>query len=123
MHELAICQALMDQVRSIAEERHASSVVAIIVGVGPLSGVEADLLQNAYTIARTGTVAEHAQLMIESLPIKISCKQCGKESNASANNLVCPHCANWQTTLLSGDELMLMSVELERPEQASTAVH
>ena len=118
MHELAICQALMDQVQSIAEQRHASSVVAIIVGIGPLSGVEAGLLKNAYSIACAGTIAEHAELMIENLPVQISCKQCGKESKVPANKLVCPHCANWQTTLVSGDELMLMSVELERPKEA-----
>jgi Zn finger protein HypA/HybF involved in hydrogenase expression len=31
-----------------------------------------------------------------------------------ANRLVCPHCKNWRTTLVSGDEMVLQQVELER---------
>lgn len=123
MHELAVCQALMDQVQNIAEDRNASSVAVIIIGIGPLSGIETDLLKNAYPIASAGTVAEHAELVIKNLPVQISCKACNKESSVPPNKLVCPHCGDWQTTLVSGDELLLMSVELERPQHVSTAVH
>ena len=124
MHELAICHALMTQVQGIAEERNASSVVAIVVGIGPLSGVEAPLLKNAYPIASAGTVAENARLVIEDLPVQVHCDQCGNESAVAANKLVCPHCNNWQTKLVSGDELLLMSVELEKPGEASiNALH
>ncbi len=114
MHELAICQALMSQVETIASERNASHVVSIVIGMGPLSGVEAQLLQHAYPVASAGTVAEGAELVIESLPVRIKCLQCGHESDAKPNKLVCSHCGDWRTTLISGDELMLMSIELEK---------
>lgn len=113
MHELAICQALMNQVESIAAERNAHSVVSIVVGMGPLSGVEAQLLKHAYPVASAGTVAEGAELVIENLPVRIKCTQCGSESDALPNKLVCKACGDWRTTLISGDELMLMRVELE----------
>jgi len=113
MHELALCQALMNQVESIAAERNARSVVSIVIGMGPLSGVEAQLLQHAYPVASAGTVAEGAQLVIEDLPVRVSCTQCGEESDALPNKLVCKHCGDWRTTLISGDELLLMRVELE----------
>ncbi len=119
MHELAICQALMNQVESIAAERNARSVVSIVVGMGPLSGVEAQLLKHAYPVASAGTVAEGAELVIENLPVRIKCTQCGSESDALPNKLVCKACGDWRTTLISGDELMLMRIELETaPEQA-----
>ena len=124
MHELAICQSLMDQVQDIALQRNALSVTSIVVGMGPLSGVEAQLLKNAYTVASAGTVAEHAELIIENLPIRVKCGQCGCESDALPNKLVCKQCGDWRTTLISGDELMLMSVELERSKElASEALH
>lgn len=113
MHELAICQALMNQVENIAAERNARSVVSIVVGMGPLSGVEAQLLKHAYPVASAGTVAEGAELVIENLPVRIKCTQCGSESDALPNKLVCKACGDWRTTLISGDELMLMRVELE----------
>mgnify|MGYP000978997621 CR=1 FL=1 len=120
MHELAICQSLMDQVENIALERNANTVVTIIVGMGPLSGVEAQLLKNAYPVASAGTIAEHAELIIEDLPIRVSCSKCGSESDALPNKLICKQCGDWQTTLVSGDELLLMSVELEK--RADTAM-
>lgn len=113
MHELAICQALMNQVENIAAERNARSVVSIVVGMGPLSGVEAQLLKHAYPVASAGTVAEGAELVIESMPVRIKCTQCDSESDALPNKLVCKACGDWRTTLISGDELMLMRVELE----------
>lgn len=117
MHELAICQSLMSQVESIALERNARRVTSIVVGMGELSGVEAQLLKNAYSIARAGTVAENAELVIEHLPILVKCNQCDGESEALPNKLTCKHCGDWRTTVISGDELLLMSVELERLKQ------
>jgi len=124
MHELAICQSLMDQVETIALERNAQSVTLIVVAMGPLSGVEAQLLKNAYPLASAGTVAENAELVIEYLPIRVRCTQCDSESDALPNKLVCKQCGDWRTTLISGDELMLMSVELEKTKDLSlAAVH
>jgi len=104
----------MSQVESIVLEHNAQCVSSIKVGMGPLSGVEAQLLKNAYPIASAGTVAEGAELIIEELPVRVKCTQCGSESDALPNKLVCKQCGAWQTSLLSGDELLLMSVELER---------
>jgi hydrogenase nickel incorporation protein HypA/HybF len=109
----------MDQVESIAEERDAQSVTSITIGMGPLSGVEVQLLKNAYPIASAGTVAEDAELVIEHLPIKVRCTQCGSESDALPNKLTCKQCGDWRTTLISGDEMMLMSVELETKKTSS----
>ena len=124
LHELAICQSLMDQVESIALERNAKSVTSIVVAMGPLSGVETQLLKNAYPIASAGTIAEHAELIIELLPVRVRCTQCGSESDALPNKLICKQCGDWRTTLLSGDEMMLMSVELEnKRDSIAESIH
>ena len=44
MHELAICQALISQVEDVVRERSAR-VKRVLVGIGPLSGVEPRLLE------------------------------------------------------------------------------
>ena len=124
MHELSICQSLINQVENIALERSAQCVTSIVIGMGPLSGVEAQLLKNAYPIASAGTIAEHAEIIIEYLPIRVKCNQCDSESEALPNKLICKQCGDWRTTLVSGDELLLMSVELEKSkEPSSEAVH
>ena len=116
MHELAICQALISQVETIARDNHAVRVVSITLGIGQLSGVEERLLKHAYPVASAGTVAEGAELIIRSTPVRVHCSSCGKESDVKPNRLVCGHCKNWRTRLISGDELLLMQVEMDKQE-------
>ena len=120
MHELSICQALIEQVETVAREQNAAQVLLIRVGIGPLSGVEPQLLEQAFTLARAGSIAADAELQVTSLPIRVSCKACGTVSEAQAARLVCAACGNWQTTLVSGDELQLTQVELARKPASAT---
>ncbi len=112
MHELSVCQALIEQLITIVAENQARSVHHIKVCNGPLSGVDSHFLKQAFTVARLGTVAEHAELSIDREPIQVRCSVCGQEGGATANSLVCPHCGDWRTEVLSGDALLLVSVEL-----------
>jgi hydrogenase nickel incorporation protein HypA/HybF len=116
MHELAICQGLINQLDRIAADNHATQVETIYLHIGPLSGVVPELLQSAFTLACANTVAAHAQLIIEATPIKVHCNYCDSDTEATVNRLVCANCGNWQTQLLSGDELLLQRVELQRAE-------
>ena len=120
MHELAICQALMEQVDRIAQEERADQVFSIHLGIGPLSGIEPRLLEQAFYIARAGSIAASAELVIESMPVQVSCNQCGQLSNALPNRLLCGHCGDWRTRLVSGDEMNLLHIELERQTSEET---
>ena len=117
MHELSICQGLIDQVERIAVEHEAYAVDKIVVRIGPLSGVVPELLEQAFTIARAGTIAEAAELVIENLPVRIRCTRCGSEGETPPNRLLCAECGDFRTRLLSGDELLLASVELTRHQE------
>lgn len=112
MHELSVCQALIGQVETVAQQRGARGVKSVLVRLGPLSGVEAPLLEQAYPLASAGTVAEASRLLIEAAPVRVKCENCGAETEAAPNRLLCASCGDYHTRLLSGDEMMLMSVEL-----------
>jgi len=114
VHELAICQALMEQVERIAQEERADQVLSIHLAIGPLSGVESRLLEQAFSVARAGSIAASAELVIESMPVQVNCKQCGQLTEALPGRLVCGSCGDWRTSLISGDELELRHVELIR---------
>lgn len=116
MHELSVAQALVEQVARITGEQHARFTSSIRVRIGPLSGVEAELLANAFPLAAAGSVAEHARLDILMAPIRVRCRTCGAESDATANRLLCGACGDWHTQVISGDELILESVEMEMNE-------
>lgn len=114
MHELSVCLSLMQQVEQIARERNAKRVTRITLSVGPLSGVEPDLLQHAYPLATAETVAADAELVIETSAVVVRCSQCDSETTVAANKLLCGACGDFRTRVIAGDELTLMRVELDR---------
>jgi hydrogenase nickel incorporation protein HypA/HybF len=112
MHELAVCQGMLDQVTRIAADHHATGVNRILLKIGALSGVEPELLRQAFPLASAGTVAASAELAIETAAIRVRCDTCGEETEALPNRLICGSCGDWHTRVVSGDEMMLMSVDL-----------
>jgi hydrogenase nickel incorporation protein HypA/HybF len=120
MHELSVCNALLDQVESIAREHLAPRVSRITLGIGPLSGVEADLLRRAFPLAAAGTVAAEAELVIEQAEIVVRCSECDAQSTVPPNRLLCTRCGDFRTRIVSGDELILRRVELENAVARAT---
>jgi hydrogenase nickel incorporation protein HypA/HybF len=113
MHEISVCMAIVAQVERISRQ-HDARVSSITLKIGPLSGVEPTLLERAYPLAAAGTPLAAARLIIDQAPIRVRCQSCGAETIADPNRMVCASCGDWHTDLLSGDELLLASVELER---------
>lgn len=117
MHELAICQELVNTLTEIADRERADSISEIYLSIGPLSGVEPALLENAFPIAAADSVACSAVLHLQQQPVRVVCEHCGCETEAAVNRLLCAECKDWRVRLISGDELLLERVCLEREDQ------
>jgi len=124
VHELAVAQALVEQVDAVIDQHaashdpdasssHAWQASLIRMRIGPLSGVVPELLARAFPLAAAGSRMEHAKLEFAHSPIKVRCQTCGAETEAAMNRLLCGACGDWHTQVISGDELLLESVELE----------
>ncbi len=122
MHEYAICVALLEQVETVARKHHAERVDRILLKVGPLSGVEPDLLQQSWPLAAAQSIAEAAELVIELSPVVVRCTQCNAETEASPGRLLCKQCGDFRTQLISGDEMVLNRVELLKREKEPPCV-
>lgn len=124
MHELAVAQALVEQVEGVIRQHRAQRARLVRVRIGPLSGVVAELLASAFPLAAAGSRMEHAVLDLVAVPIEVRCEACGARSEAAMNRLVCGACGDWRTRIVSGDELLLESVELETaPPDSRTLCH
>ena len=116
MHELSVCLALTRTVARIAGEHGAERVERIRLRVGPLSGIETPLLEHAFPLAAAGTPAEGARLEIRAAPVVVACTVCGKETECAPNRLLCGSCGDFRTRVVSGEEMLLESVDLDLPD-------
>ncbi|MDJ0939542.1 MAG: hydrogenase maturation nickel metallochaperone HypA [Woeseiaceae bacterium] len=123
MHETAVSLALIEQVERIAAERNAAIVSLIRVSIGPLSGVEPELLRRAFPLAAAGTIAEDANLELDITDVVVRCSQCGQESRVPPNRLLCSGCGDYRTNVVSGDEMILERLELDVSAQPRPLPH
>ena len=113
MHEYSIVQSLIDLAEENAVKNGAKKVTKLEVKIGVLSGVEVQLLETAFDTFKEGTICEDAEFILNIQPVVIKCKNCGEESTLSKDEYICPKCQSGELEILDGEEMYLMSLELE----------
>jgi hydrogenase nickel incorporation protein HypA/HybF len=113
MHELSIALSILDA----AEEegrRHEGRVAAILLRLGPLSGVVKEALLSAFELARDGTPLAQAELRIEEMPLVGRCPACAADRPlVSVQRLCCPVCGAPTAEIVGGRELEVYALEIE----------
>ena len=113
MHELSIALELADAVMAEAEARGHTAITTVHLRLGPLSGVDKDALQFAFPLACDGTPLHGARLVIEDVPLRVSCEACGAETQPpSLHELACSKCGAAATRIVRGRELELSAFEV-----------
>ena len=118
MHELSVCQALVNQLETVSAQNGGGRVELVKLRIGPLSGIEASLLAQAFPIAAAGSIAAGAELAIDPAPLVVQCRDCGASGEAAPNRMLCPACGGFRVRTVSGTEMLLESVELAAPATA-----
>jgi hydrogenase nickel incorporation protein HypA/HybF len=113
MHEYSIVQSLLNQCEDIAKQNNATKITKVVVKIGVMSGVEPDLLQIAFDTFKEGTMCENCEYIQQIQPIKIRCKSCNNEIELTKNEYSCPKCQSINVDVIDGEEMYLMSLELE----------
>jgi len=113
MHELSLAQALVDRIVDAAEHECALRVERVVVLIGVYSGVERDAFEFAFPFAAEGTLAEGAELVIETSAADAVCGNCRADFKASGIGIRCPECGSDIFTLQGGREFLIRSIDLE----------
>ncbi len=114
MHEYSLIQALITRVEEEARRRGALRIHALTVRLGELSGVEPDLFETAFELARGGTGCADAALHLDRIAAVWSCPGC-KKVFARGDTLRCAACALPATLNDGADALTLERIEMEVP--------
>lgn len=113
MHEYSIVQALLDSCEQHAVENDAKEVTKVVVKIGVMSGVEPHLLKEAFDTFKDKTMCENAEFVMNIQKVKIACNDCNSENELEKNEYLCPQCSSSNINVIDGEEMFLMSLELE----------
>jgi len=111
MHEYSLVLSLIERVEQEMKTHHATAAHRIKVSVGEFSGVEADLLESAYEIARESSMLKDTELVITRVAARWCCSRCNHDVD-SRQSLICDTCGS-QAKLVEGGDILFESVELE----------
>lgn len=104
---------MVEQIEVIAKAEIARRIESVTVLIGAYSGVEPDAFEFAFPFAAENTLAEKAELIIQTVPVRIECSKCRAISEPEPTWLVCGKCGSTDIALIGGREFMIQSVELE----------
>ncbi len=109
MHELSIAEAIAHKVRERAAGR---SVSAVLIRVGHFRQVVPDALDFSWTMVTDATGLEGCRLEIEQIPATVTCHDCDAVTTLDMPILMCGSCGESNVTLLTGEEFMIVSLDI-----------
>ena len=112
-------RSLLRQVEDISRQHKAVAIDEIQVEVGPLSGVEPLLLQEAFDRLRGMLPWSDARLSVQQIGLDVVCRSCQNESQLENFRFVCCHCGSTALQILRGDAFRLLNVKMQVDETCS----
>ncbi len=113
MHEFSIVQSLLEQCEDQVIKNKVKKVTKVVVKIGVLSGVEPDLLISAFDSFKEKTVCDGAEFVLNIQPILVKCNSCNAKSILKKFEYICPECKSNDLEVLDGEDMFLMSLEME----------
>jgi hydrogenase nickel incorporation protein HypA/HybF len=117
VHELSICGSIADIVI-----RHAAGrpVKVINVRVGQLRQIVPGTLAYCWELVSAETPLAGSRISIEAVPARIKCRTCAHVTDVGAVPVfACGACGGFDAEVVSGEEFLITSLELEQSEGAS----
>ena len=111
MHELSLCGAIADTVLEHAAGR---PVRTIRLQIGHFRQVVPETLEFCWSMRTSGSPLEGSDLVIDSVPAVIACRDCGEETELADPFLRCGACDGTDIELLSGEEFLIESIDISQ---------
>lgn len=113
MHEAAIVQGVLDLAVRTALQNGGGRINRIKLRLGEFRGVVREALEFSFEVMKRGTLAEQAELEVETIKLRVACSECGEcECSPRDYNFLCPACGD-PLQIISGREMQLEYVDME----------
>ncbi len=116
MHEASIVEEMLEIADREVILQGAQRINRISLQIGVLSGVVPEALQFAFGSLSMGTLAEGAVLDIVRVPLTLRCDRCEGQWVGEHPGDLCPVCGAELPSIVAGQELKLLELDLELME-------
>lgn len=117
MHELSLAHAVVRAVEAEAARHGAVRVLSVRLRVGALTDLDPEAFRFGWEVICGETaLLKDAALVVDRVPVTVSCERCGREGPARNPGVLCAACGSDRTRVLTGEELDVAEVELDVPE-------
>lgn len=122
MHEFGFAYNIFKVAEATAIQHKATKITKVLLEIGELTLIVPELLKESFKMAVHGSIAEGAELVIEVLPGKIKCDDCGKISLVSLNEdkhikgidlFECQHCKSKSTQIVDGKKANVKNIMIQ----------
>jgi hydrogenase nickel incorporation protein HypA/HybF len=113
MHEASIAMSLIETVSELCLKEGYHSIESVRLKVGKAAGLLPDALVFAFDMAKAGTPASQAELIIEYIPIGGFCRECGTQFESEERYIFsCPECNSGAIKITRGNEMQIIDMEV-----------
>ncbi|MEN4005985.1 MAG: hydrogenase maturation nickel metallochaperone HypA [Methanobacteriaceae archaeon] len=120
MHELSIADAIVKTAIDVAEKNNAQEISEVTIEIGKLTLLNPEQLKFMISVLGENTLLEGAEIIVEEVPIEISCKSCDFAGSAGDDLDVpiikCPECEEQDLKITKGRECNVKSIKIEKDE-------
>jgi hydrogenase nickel incorporation protein HypA/HybF len=113
MHELTVVSNIFKIILETAEKNNLSKISKISLKIGRQRHLAPDLMKFAFDSVSKNTVAAGAVMDIERVDIQMECRTCGFNFIVTNNTYLCIKCGSAALKILSGQDLLIESIEGE----------
>jgi hydrogenase nickel incorporation protein HypA/HybF len=113
MHELSLIRSVLNLILERSVTDHFKLVNRVCLGVGELANAEVDALVFCFGVAKRGSLAHDAALVIKNIPGKAWCQTCQNNVHIAVRGDACPSCGGWGLSVTDGDQITVIEIEVE----------
>jgi hydrogenase nickel incorporation protein HypA/HybF len=110
---MTLMGGVFDVIDSTLSQHTVEKVTQVKLKIGRLTNAEPDALNFAFEAYSKGTLCEGAELLVEIIPVRGQCQDCGEEFSLEELLFRCPKCKKQEIKVIQGDEMLLESLEVE----------
>jgi hydrogenase nickel incorporation protein HypA/HybF len=118
MHEVSICQSIVETLEAELDKEQLQMVREVHVKIGVLSCVDPKILTHVFTYITKESLFQKCSLFTDLVEVLAGCEHCKGNFKVENYRFVCPGCGTPSSTIIEGNELTIYKIILEEPTYA-----